>query len=227
MRCVRLRGLRLCGASRLDVAHKGDGPDVWSRTSQYRARKARCSVQGEWGRLVERCTLEMDRGSDDEVAVQSPIAMLHMLASSSTYVSDLLEMAYDRRPCSRSRPWSIVFYSSACVGGPTTRVGSELRSLDAHTSRVPTYALRCTGTARRPASAERLADQDGVNPSDAISKHHSRKSAVFYWSIMEVLQLRCIRLAPPFDVRRAPIAIWLRDPIADQPPLSKCLGRAG
>ena len=190
---------------------------MWSRTSQYRARKGRCGVQGERGRLVERCTLEMNRGSDDEVAVQNPIAMLHRIASSSTYFSDLLKTTNARRPCSKDKPWSIVFYSSACVGGPTTRVGGELRSLDAHTSRVPTYALRCTGTARRPASAERLADQDGVNPGDAISKHHSRKSAVFYWSIMEVLQLRCIPLAPPFDVRRAPVDIWLRDPLADPP----------
>ena len=195
---------------------------MWSRTSQYRARKGRCGVQGEWGRLVERCTLEMDRGSDDEVAVQNPIAMLHRIASSSTYFSDLLKTANARRPCSKAKPWSIVFYSSACVGGPTTRVGGELRSLDAHTSRVPTYALRFTGTARRPASAERLADQDGVNPGDAISKHHSRKSAVFYWSIMEVLQLRCIPLAPPFDVRRAPIDIWMRDPLADPPPPNAC-----
>ena len=34
-------------------------------------------------------------------------------------------------------------------------------------------------------STLRPAAQDGVNPSDAISKTHSRKSGVFYWTILE------------------------------------------
>ena len=35
------------------------------------------------------------------------------------------------------------------------------------------------------ASTLKHADQDGVNPNDAISKSHTRKSGIFYWSIME------------------------------------------
>ena len=103
-----LRGLCSRGASGLDTAHGDDAPDIWSRTSQYRARGELCQRQGEWGRLVERSTLVMDRGSDDVVAIQNPIAMTCLLASSSTYFSNLLEEAYDRRPCSRTEPWSIV-----------------------------------------------------------------------------------------------------------------------
>ena len=38
---------------------------------------------------------------------------------------------------------------------------------------------------RHHASTPRPAVQDGVNPSDAIAKTHSRKVGAFYWSIME------------------------------------------
>jgi hypothetical protein len=58
---------------------------------------------------VETIGLEMAHGPNDaDVAIQNPIAMVTTAAESSVYYSDLIESAYDARPCDRQHPWSIV-----------------------------------------------------------------------------------------------------------------------
>ena len=80
---------------------------------------------GPRGRLVETISLEMDRAPAASIAIQNPIAMLVTAAESSVYYSDLIESAYDARPCDRQHPWSIVLYPLAWLGGPPTRRGRE------------------------------------------------------------------------------------------------------
>ena len=72
--------------------------------------------------------LRMDNGDDVEVALQNPIAMLDTVARDSTYFSDLLAATYERQPCTKETPWTIVLYLSAYVGGPPTRLRGERRS---------------------------------------------------------------------------------------------------
>ena len=117
---------RPIGASGLDTAIRdGDAPETWSRASQYRARREQCRRLGPRGRLVETISLEMDRAPAAGIAIQTPIAMLVTAAESSVYYSDLIESAYDARPCDRRSPWSIVLYPLAWLGGPPTRRGRE------------------------------------------------------------------------------------------------------
>ena len=117
---------RPIGASGLDTAIRDvDAPDTWSRTSQYRARRDQCRRLGPRGRLVETIGLEMNSAPDAGIAIQNPIAMLLTAAESSVYYADLLESAYDARPCDRRHPWSIVLYPLAWLGGPPTRRGRE------------------------------------------------------------------------------------------------------
>ena len=116
----------------LDTAADGGAPDTWSRGAQYRARKEQCRKMGLWGRLVETMHLRMPSGEDVEVAVQNPLAMLDAVARESTYFSGLLAATYARQPCTRERPWTIVLYLSAYVGGPTTRLCGERRSHQTH-----------------------------------------------------------------------------------------------
>ena len=51
--------------------------------------------------------------------------------------------------------------------------------------RITQPTQRDMPTSRQCAPTLWPAAQDGVNPSDAISKTHSRKSGVFYWTILE------------------------------------------
>ena len=74
---------------------------------------------------METIGLEMNNAPDAGIAIQNPIAMLLTAAESSVYYADLLESAYDARPCDRRHPWSIVLYPLAWLGGPPTRRGRE------------------------------------------------------------------------------------------------------
>ena len=173
--------------SGLDTTANGGAPDTWSRGAQYRARKAQCRKMGLWGRLVETMHLRMDNDDDVDVAIQNPLAMLDAVAPESVYFSKLLADTYARQPCTKDIPWTIVLYLSAYVGGPTTRLCGERRSHPTQPPhfRITQYMRRAKHTSRQCAPTLWPAVQDGVNPSDAISKTHSRKSAVFYWTILE------------------------------------------
>ena len=187
LRCAHASRVAQVRPSGLDTTANGGAPDTWSRGAQYRARKAQCRKMGLWGRLVETMHLRMDNDDDIDVAIQNPLAMLDAVAPESVYFSKLLADTYARQPCTKDIPWTIVLYLSAYVGGPTTRLCGERRSHPTQPPhfRITQYMRRAKHTSRQCAPTLWPAVQDGVNPSDAISKTHSRKSAVFYWTILE------------------------------------------
>ena len=126
------------GIEKLLQAVKEDGlPEAFSRTTQWRARKAICSERTPYGMLVEQVNATTTNGHPATIAIQNPLAMLWKSVNVSDGFAGALAAGLEEHPSSRATPWKIIFY------------------------------------------------QDGVNPSDGLSKNHSRKSAAFYWSFLE------------------------------------------
>ena len=48
-------------------------PEAFDRRTQYRARKHLCRAETDYGRLVETHSLELIKGGNEEIAMQSPL----------------------------------------------------------------------------------------------------------------------------------------------------------
>ena len=113
-------------------------PDAFSRSTQYRGRKAICNTETRYGKLIQGQKMHLEDCTEVEIGVQNLLAFLHYNIENSNDFSRIIEDAIDRYTPSVSKPWNIVLY------------------------------------------------QDGVDPSDGLSKHHTRNSNVFYWSFLEL-----------------------------------------
>ena len=87
-------------------------PEPHSRRSQYRAKKFAASRTTPYGMLVEPFSVPCIDG-DVTVAVQNPLAMLHVACSDSTPFALLVRATLASKPL----PWSLVVYMDEVTPG--------------------------------------------------------------------------------------------------------------
>ena len=94
-------------------------PEAFSRSTQYRARKAVCATDTPYGPLVTYTdvvgTFKQDTGGAVEktftIGFQNPLAFLWTVCSQSQHYEHLLRAACETNPSSPEPPWRIILYS--------------------------------------------------------------------------------------------------------------------
>ena len=86
-------------------------PTVFSRCTQYRARKNVCNTITPYGPLVESERIEFGNGRGGfDLGFQNPQAWLHYQAQHSEHFALIIEEALQTYACTPQRKWSIVIY---------------------------------------------------------------------------------------------------------------------
>ena len=88
-------------------------PDHYSRSTQYRARKATCSIMTSFGTLLDHRTMKKTNGQDMEFGLANPFALFEYQCQTSEHFSQIVREALDRYPCSPAQPWGLILYSDA------------------------------------------------------------------------------------------------------------------
>ena len=99
------------------VSKKGKLPESFSRSSQYRARKAVCGTMTDYGPIVETKTLSVETKVNGEVRLrevkvgfQNPLAFFSYHCATSQHYSEIVRKALAEKPSSPSSRWQIILY---------------------------------------------------------------------------------------------------------------------
>ena len=85
-------------------------PEASSRPSQYRARKEICSIETDYGRLVQDITLTSEKGDDLKISIQAPLPWLQYNCEHSQSYARMIMDAHRDNPSSPSNLWHICVY---------------------------------------------------------------------------------------------------------------------
>ena len=96
----------------LGAIEKEGLPKAFSRSTQYRARKAMCAQRTPYGVLVEERLGESAEsgGRPVSVPIQNPLAALHHAARTSASYAQLLRKAFAIFPPTVAAPWDVILY---------------------------------------------------------------------------------------------------------------------
>jgi len=92
-----------------NVAEEGL-PEAYSRTTQWRARKAVCSTATPYGKLVVQKPVTLKNGKCDTIAIQNPLAMLYHSCHTSASYSSLMRARLEAKPPTPAAPWNLIVY---------------------------------------------------------------------------------------------------------------------
>ena len=101
----------MSGISSLLKSIKEEGvPETMHRSAIYRARKAACNKENEYGKLIEVINVVFEDGTDMKIGIANPLANLYNNCIESEHFSKIVKEGLDRYPSSPSRPWHLVVY---------------------------------------------------------------------------------------------------------------------
>ena len=102
-------------------------PSAISRTSQWRARKEEASRMTPFGPLVREYSVPLKEG-DFDVAIQHPMAMLHVSHTDCEPFRKLMRDTLKAHPPSAAAPWRIAMYCDEVGHNP---IGRDNRKCEA------------------------------------------------------------------------------------------------
>ena len=85
-------------------------PEAFSRSTQYRARKETVERTTQYGKLVTTIPLKLLDGSEVNLGIQNPLAMIAYAAKNSEEFACVLRSTHAATPPLATRPWKIVLY---------------------------------------------------------------------------------------------------------------------
>ena len=140
----------------LKLAESEELPTACGRNIIRAARDAAVQRLTPFGAIHQKIKVDMKDGSQLDVEIQHPAALMHHLCKTSKSFSDLLSRSFSRKPASFSNPWNLIVYADEILPG------NQLAYKHARKSWGIYWSLLEFGSAA-------LSDED--NPEDPAPSH--------------------------------------------------------
>jgi len=86
-------------------------PEIYSRTSQYNARKEICRKrEGDYGSMIVDTQLALASGEQQTFSMQNPFAWLQHNCMHSKDFAKIMQSALNTYPCTPASPWRLILY---------------------------------------------------------------------------------------------------------------------